>query len=89
MQIEITHFRPLDNPHIKAVASILIDGQLAVHDIKILQYSPEKLIVTMPNKPDNKGIYRDMVHPINQELRQQINTLLLEEYNKRQVRNDK
>ena len=47
MNIQITKFRMLDSFLIKAVASILIDGQLAVHDIKIFQYSREKLVVEM------------------------------------------
>lgn len=82
MQIELTHFRVLNNFHIKAVASILIDGQLAVHDIKIISYTPGKTIVAMPSQKDSSGVRRDTVHPINQELRRQITELLLDEYNK-------
>lgn len=87
MQIELTHFRPISNPYIKAVASILIDDQLAVHDIKVIQYSPDRVIVAMPSKQDGHGVRRDTVHPITQELRERINTLLLTEYDK--WRNDK
>ncbi len=79
MNIKLTRLRRIDHPKVKAVASILIDGALAVHDIKLLNGSTG-LLVTMPNKPDRNGRYRAMVHPINADLRKQIETLILDEY---------
>ncbi|MEG0854566.1 MAG: SpoVG family protein [Angelakisella sp.] len=81
--ISVSHFRMIDDFHLKAVASILINNELAVHDIKLVQQSPNRLIVNMPYKQDGQGIYRDVVHPVRQELRQQIDDLLLSEYKKR------
>lgn len=83
--ITISHFRMVDSPVIKAVCSILIDGNLAVHDIRLLQYSPKRIIVAMPTQQDGKGKPRDVVHPINQETRQQLEALLIGEYQKRQI----
>jgi stage V sporulation protein G len=79
MTIELTRLRRIDHPKVKAVASILIDGALAIHDIKLLS-GPCGNWVAMPNKPDGSGKYRDMVHPINADLRKRIETLILDEY---------
>ncbi|WRS28997.1 SpoVG family protein (plasmid) [Oscillospiraceae bacterium MB08-C2-2] len=81
MNIELTRLRRIDHHTVKAVASLLIDGELAVHDIKLLEISGG-LLVTMPNKQDKHGQYRDMVHPIHTDLRIQIETLILNEYRK-------
>ncbi len=79
MTIELTRLRRIDHPKVKAVASILIDDALAIHDIKLLS-GPHGNWVAMPNKPDKQGKYRDMVHPINADLRRQIEVLILNEY---------
>ena len=79
MNIELTRLRRINHPKVKAVASILIDGVLAVHDSKLLT-SDKGLLVAMPNKPDKQGRYRDIVHPINSDLRKQIETIILKEY---------
>ena len=57
------------------VISITIDGQLAVHDIKIVQ-GDERLFVAMPSRK-MIGVFRDIVHPITPEARQQIESEIL------------
>ena len=61
---------------LRGVISITIDGQLAVHDIKIVQ-GDERLFVAMPSRKDDSGVFRDIVHPITPESRQQIETEIL------------
>jgi DNA-binding cell septation regulator SpoVG len=36
----------------------------------------------MPSKADCKGIFRDVAHPVNSAFRRQIETCLLDEYEK-------
>ena len=79
MQIKLTHLRRINHPKVKAVASILIDDALAVHDIKLLT-GPHGFWVAMPDQPDKDGIYRDVVHPINAELRRQLTELIVKQY---------
>lgn len=64
---------------LRAVISITIDGELAVHDIKVVQ-GDERLFVAMPSRKDESGIFRDIVHPISPEARQQIESQILEAY---------
>lgn len=61
---------------LRGVISITIDGMLAVHDIKVVQ-GDERLFVAMPSRKDDSGIFRDIVHPITPEARQQIETEIL------------
>ena len=65
----------------KAVVSITIDNEFVVHDIKVIE-GEKGLFIAMPSKKATDGEYRDIAHPINQEARNKIQTLILEEYNK-------
>lgn len=64
---------------LRAVISITVDGELAVHDIKVVQ-GDERLFVAMPSRKDENGIFRDIVHPISPEARQLIEGQILEAY---------
>ncbi len=69
MQITDIKIRKLfDEGPMKAVVSATFDGQLAVHDIKVI-YARDKYFIVMPSKKNPDGTYRDIVHPINAEFR--------------------
>lgn len=69
MQITDIKVRKLfeDGP-MKAIVSVTFDGQLAVHDVKVI-YAREKFFVVMPSRKNPDGTYRDIVHPINAQFR--------------------
>ena len=64
---------------LKALVSVTIDGDLAVHDIKIIQ-GPERLFVAMPSRRDEGGVYRDIAHPITSTARQALEGAILAQY---------
>lgn len=64
---------------LRALVSITIEGELAVHDIKVIE-GPERLFVAMPSRRDDNGAFRDIVHPITSGARQQIEEQILEVY---------
>ncbi|MBE6577955.1 MAG: hypothetical protein E7653_07450 [Ruminococcaceae bacterium] len=69
MQITDIKIRKLfDEGPMKAVVSATFDGQLAVHDIKVIN-ARDKYFIVMPSKKNPDGTYRDIVHPINAEFR--------------------
>ena len=74
-----------DSERMKAIVSITFDDELAVHDIKIIG-TPEKLFVAMPSRKINDGEYRDIVHPINSEMREKIESAVIKEYQEYQAR---
>ena len=58
---------------------LTFDGSFAVHDIKIVQ-GEERLFVAMPSRRDDNGVFRDIVHPIDSELRNEIEGEILSAY---------
>jgi len=61
----------------KGVASITIDNEFVVHDIKVIE-SETGLFIAMPSRKDQRdGEYRDIAHPINVNARHKIQTAIL------------
>lgn len=65
----------------KAVASITLDDEFVVHDIKVIE-GDKGLFIAMPSKKTADGEYRDIAHPINSATRELIQGLILTEYEK-------
>lgn len=63
----------------KALASITLDHEFVVHDLRIIEGSTG-LFVAMPSKRTPEGIFRDIAHPINGEMRQKGEAAVLEAY---------
>lgn len=66
---------------LKAVVSITMDEEFAVHDIKVIE-GEKGLFIAMPSKKAVDGEYRDIAHPINSETREKIQSIILENYEK-------
>ena len=81
MQITDVRVRKLfdDEGPMKAIVSVTFDGQLALHDIKVI-YAREKLFVVMPSRKNPDNTYRDIVHPINAEFRQHVESTIIAAY---------
>lgn len=69
-----------DNSPMKAIISVTFDDQLALHDIKVI-YAGEKYFIVMPSRKNLDNTYRDIVHPINAEFRQMLETAVINAYN--------
>ena len=81
MNITDVRVRPMDkaNSNMRAVASITIDGEFVVHDIKVIQGN-DKLFIAMPSKKDGNGDFKDIAHPINTATRTKIQDAVLTKY---------
>jgi stage V sporulation protein G len=64
---------------VRAVVSIILDGDFAVHDLKVIE-GVERLFVAMPNRRSEDGRFQDIVHPISSEARTQLEAVVLEKY---------
>ena len=73
--------RTYEEGKLRALVSVTIDHDLAVHDIKVIEGS-ERLFVAMPSRKDDNGVFRDIVHPITMDGRRTLEGLILEEYHK-------
>ena len=63
----------------KAVASVTFDNQFVVHDIKVIE-SQNGLFIAMPSRKTPDGEFRDIAHPINSEMREKLQTAILEKF---------
>ena len=68
-----------DGERLKALVSVTLDGDFAVHDIKIIQ-GAGRLFVAMPSRRDETGAFRDIVHPITKEARSELERAIMERY---------
>lgn len=75
-----------DDSKLKAVASMTIEDCFVVHDIKIIA-GQNDYFVAMPSRKASDGEYKDIVHPINTETREQIIKLVLDAYNEEVAKN--
>ena len=80
MQITDIKIRKLfDEGPMKAIASVTFDGQLAVHDIKVI-YARDKFFIVMPSRKNPDDTYRDIVHPINAQFRSMLESEVIAAY---------
>ncbi len=64
---------------LRAVVSLTLDDQLAVHDVKVI-YARERYFVVMPSRKNPDGTFRDMVHPINATFRAELEDAVINAY---------
>ncbi|MBA4542449.1 MULTISPECIES: septation regulator SpoVG [Thermoactinomyces] len=65
----------------RAIASITIDSEFVVHDIRVIDGN-NGMFVAMPSKRTPDGEFRDIAHPISPVSREKIEAAVLEEYRK-------
>jgi stage V sporulation protein G len=83
--MEITDVKviPVDDDKLKAFVSIVFDASFVVTDIKVIN-GPKGLFVSMPSKKRKDGSFKDIAHPLNNQMRQYLETKVLDVY-ERQV----
>ena len=80
MQITDIKVRKLfDEGPMKAIVSVTFDGQLAVHDVKVI-YARDKYFIVMPSRKNSDDTYRDIVHPINAQFRGMLESGVIAAY---------
>ena len=63
----------------KAIASITIDNEFVVHEIKVIDSQQKGIIIAMPSKGKN-GKFNDIAHPIKSETRENITKAIMKAY---------
>jgi len=79
--MEITDVKviPVDDEKLKAFVSIVFDQCFVVTDIKII-HGPKGLFVSMPSKKRKDGTFKDIAHPLNNQMRQYLEERVLTVY---------
>lgn len=84
MNITEVRIRKLEegkNGKMLAVASVTFDGEFVVHDIKVIN-GTDGVFIAMPSRKMGEGDFRDIAHPIKQEMRECLHKAILDEYEK-------
>lgn len=79
--MEITEVRITlrDEPKLKAFANITLDDCFVIRGLKIIE-GVNGYFISMPSRKGKDGTYRDIAHPINNETRERIESIILDEY---------
>ena len=86
--MEITEIRVTlkDEERLKGFANITFDSSFVVRGMKIIEGNTG-LFVSMPSRKRPNGTYQDIAHPINQDMRENIESKILKEYEEELERN--
>ncbi len=79
MRITKVTLRPVAMNKVCAIASIVIDDEFVVHDLRVVN-GDKGLFVAMPSRKLPTGEFRDVCHPINSAARQMIQDAVLAEF---------
>ncbi|MCR4842221.1 MAG: septation regulator SpoVG [Eubacterium sp.] len=81
MNITDVRMRKVDKEgKMRAVASITIDDEFVVHDIKVIE-GEKGMFIAMPSRQTPDGEYKDIAHPIKSSTRVTIQDMILNKYN--------
>ena len=83
MQVTSVSVRKIEKEgsRMRGIASIVLDDSFAVHDIRIIE-GDNGLFIAMPSRKTATGGYRDIAHPISQEVRTMFEKAVLDAYEK-------
>ncbi len=90
--LEITNVtvRPFasEDDKLRAFASIILNNAFVVKDLKVIEGNSGRF-VAMPSRRGKDGIFHDIAHPLNQEMRDTIEKIVLEAYEREIVQGHK
>lgn len=66
---------------LKAYATLVFDNSFIIRDLKLIE-GHKGLFVSMPSRRRKDGTFRDVVHPLNADMRTEIEQSVVQEYNK-------
>ena len=84
MQFDVKIRKDIENGKpLKALASVTVDGSFTIHNVRVIK-TENAQFVAMPyatfKDADGKDVRRDIVHPIDSELRNEIEGEILSAY---------
>jgi stage V sporulation protein G len=79
MDITKVTLRPVAMNKVCAIASIVIDDQFVIHDLRVVN-GDKGLFVAMPSRKLPNGEFRDICHPINTDARNRIQQAVLAQF---------
>lgn len=78
---EVKVYPSQENGRLKAYATIVFENSFIIRDLKVIE-GVKGLFVSMPSRRRKDGTFRDIVHPLNADMRKNIEECIVIEYNK-------
>lgn len=78
---EVKVYPAKESGRLKAYATIVFDNSFIVRDLKVIE-GDKGFFVSMPSRRRKDGTFRDIVHPLNSEMRTMVENGIIEEYTK-------
>lgn len=79
MNITEVRIFPVNEEKLKAYVTVTFEDSFVIRDLKIIKGN-NRYFVAMPSRRLKDGSYRDIVHPSNVEMREQLENKIFEEY---------
>ena len=81
MQITELRIHKVENDEkLRAYVTVTLDECLVIHGVKIIE-GQNGLFIAMPSKKSSNGAFKDIVHPITTDFRNELQKKIIEEYN--------
>ena len=80
MKVTEVRISPAKGGKVRAFASVVFDDCFIVNDLRVVEGREGQVFVTMPARKTRNGQMRDIAHPLKTETREQIEALVLDEY---------
>ncbi len=81
MEITEIRFTMRNEEKLRAFANVTFDAAFVIRGLKIINGS-KGLFVSMPSRRRPDGTYQDVAHPVNTEMRRQLERMVLEAYDR-------
>jgi stage V sporulation protein G len=79
MKITEVRIFPKGEEKLKAYAAVTFDDVFVVHNLRIVQ-GEKGMMVCMPSRKKNDGTFKDIAHPITNDFRHELETIVLGAY---------
>lgn len=76
---EVKVYPAKENGRLKAYATVVFDNSFIVRDLKIIEGN-KGLFVSMPSRRRKDGTFRDIVHPLNSDMRKRMEEMIIKEH---------
>lgn len=78
-EVRIKKVTAVDSGKVLAYASVTLDGEMVIHNIRVID-GKGGAFIAMPCRKLGSGEYKDVVHPIDTEFRTYLQDQILQAY---------
>lgn len=81
IQVTSVQIKKVNNYKVKGIATIVINNSICIRGIRIIQGNSNLLQIRMPNVRNREGEFKDIVFPINKDVRKILEDTIIKNYN--------